>query len=162
MSSGAVSPLLTWGGVLFGAALGILALIDIRSFRLPDIITLPLMVAGLVVAFIVDVDSVPAHAIGAAIGFASFAAVRYLYRRLRGHDGLGLGDAKLMAAVGAWIGWSGLPAVVLVGSLAALLAVSIVAALDQELDLKRRVPFGAYLALGAWVVWLFGPLTIAM
>jgi len=160
MFGGAASPLLTWGGVLFGAALGLLALIDIRSYRLPDVITLPLMLAGLAIAFVVDVDSVLPHAIGAAAGFISFAIVRVAYRYWRGHEGLGLGDAKLMAAVGAWIGWDRLPTVVLLASLSALLAVTVVAALEQRLDLQRRLPFGAYLALGAWLVWIFGPLTV--
>jgi leader peptidase (prepilin peptidase)/N-methyltransferase len=160
MGGGAVGPLLGWGGVLFGAALGLLAVIDIRSFRLPDVITLPLMLAGLAVAFVVDSGSLPAHAIGAAAGFASFAGARLAYRRLRGHDGLGLGDAKLMAAVGAWVGWAGLPTVVLLGSLAALLSVTVIAALEQSLDMQRRLPYGAYLALGAWLVWTFHPLSI--
>jgi leader peptidase (prepilin peptidase)/N-methyltransferase len=62
------------------------------------------------------------HAIGAAAGFAAFWALGYAYRRLRGREGLGLGDAKLLAGSGAWVSWWGLPSVVLVAALAGLTA----------------------------------------
>ena len=91
---------------LLGWWLLALALIDLRSWRLPDVLTLPLVVAGLVAAWL---DFLPgtglARAIaGAVLGYVALAGIAWVYRRLRHREGLGLGDAKLLAAAGAWLG----------------------------------------------------------
>jgi leader peptidase (prepilin peptidase)/N-methyltransferase len=98
--------------------------------------------------------------IGAAAGFLSFAAFREIYFRLRGREGLGLGDAKLMAAVGAWCAWQGLPSVVLIGAFSALSVTLFRRMAGGRVTLDHRLPFGAYLAVGAWLVWLYGPIAI--
>jgi leader peptidase (prepilin peptidase)/N-methyltransferase len=72
---------------------------------------------------------------------------------------MGLGDAKLLAAAGAWVSWSGLPSVVLVASLLALTVVLVQSLLRKRLDPQQHVPFGAFLSAGLWIVWLYGPLT---
>ncbi len=135
--------------------LTIAAVIDFRAMILPDLITLPLIPLGWAMAALRAPDLVD-RLIGAAAGFAAFAAIAGLYRRLRGRDGLGLGDAKLLAAAGAWVGWAGLPSVVLLGSVA-----SLAWALATRRDPDRPLPFGPFLAASFWIVWRFGRLTVS-
>jgi leader peptidase (prepilin peptidase)/N-methyltransferase len=97
-------------------------------------------------------------AIGAGAGFAIFALVRWLYRRLRGREGLGLGDAKLLAAAGAWVTWNGLPSVVLIAAVFGLVSALVMAQRGEQLSLNQRLAFGPALCLGTWLVWLYGPI----
>jgi len=147
-----------WASCAFGWTLLALAMIDFWNMVLPDSLTLPLIVAGPLVALEAAPDSVLDDVIGAISGFALFTLVAWAYRRLRGREGLGAGDAKLLAALGAWVGASGLPSVVLLGSLTALVAALAVRALRPREPGQDRVPFGPALALAGWVVWLYGPL----
>jgi leader peptidase (prepilin peptidase)/N-methyltransferase len=135
-----------------------LAAIDARVFLLPDVLTLPLCAAGLVFAFVVVRDDALAHLAGALGGFAVFAVVSLLYRWLRGREGLGLGDAKLMAAAGAWLGWQALPGLVLIATSGALVFVLCAALLRRDFSWSARIPLGAFLCAGFWIVWLYGPL----
>jgi leader peptidase (prepilin peptidase) / N-methyltransferase len=151
---------LAWTTSLYGLMLLALAAIDLDRFRLPDALTYPLLAMGLGTAYLIHADNLPDHLIGAAAGFLSFTAFREIYFRLRGREGLGLGDAKLMAAVGAWLSWTGLPSVVLIGAVVALAASLIQRAAGARVAWDHRVPFGTYLAVGAWLVWLYGPVTI--
>lgn len=151
---------LLWVSLAFGWTLLALAAIDHRHYILPDVQTLPLIPAGLTVAFLVDPAKLPDHLIGAVAGFAGFALIAWAYRRLRGRDGLGLGDAKLLAAGGAWLGWQALPSVVVIAAGTAL-AVALAARLaGGKLQATTRIAFGPYLALGIWLVWLYGPLIV--
>lgn len=150
-----------WPTCLLGWVLLALAVIDVRHLTLPDALTLPLAGSGLAVAFCLDEARVAEHAIGAAAGFACFWLIASGYRALRGREGLGLGDAKLLAAAGAWVSWEGLPGVVLVASITALLCVVGAMALGVSADSSRRLPFGPYLCLGTWLIWLYGPLILA-
>jgi len=152
---------LVWASCVLGWALLALAAIDWRDLVLPDEATLPLIPAGIAVAYFVAPGLPVAHLIGAVAGFAVFVAVRWVYQRLRGREGLGLGDAKLLAAAGAWVGWVGLPSVVLIAAAAAL-AVALARGLaGRRVDADQTVAFGAYLALATWIVWLYGPLAFA-
>jgi leader peptidase (prepilin peptidase)/N-methyltransferase len=144
----------------FGWALLLLAAIDWRVQILPDVITLPLLAAGLSAAFFFARESWLDHLIGAAAGFLALALVSQLYRLLRGRDGLGLGDAKLLAALGAWVAWEGLPTVLLLGSLLGLVFALGRAIAGQSIRLSDRLPFGVFLAGGGWLVWLYGPLLL--
>jgi leader peptidase (prepilin peptidase)/N-methyltransferase len=137
-----------------------LAAIDWREFVLPYIITLPLIPSGLVVASAIDPGLLGAHALGALAGFASLALIASVYRRLRGREGLGLGDAKLLAAAGAWLGWQGLPSVVLIGAVSALTMALATALGGGKLAWTSRIAFGPHLALAFWLVWLCGPVVI--
>lgn len=152
---------LLWVTCVLGWVLLVLALIDLRHLMLPDALTFPLIALGLVVGYFVDADGIAAHVIGAVAGFAAFVILGFLYRRLRGRTGLGLGDAKLLAAAGAWVSWSGLASVVLIGAAAALLATLAAGIAEKKLTPDRRIPFGPYLGLGIWVVWLYGALVPA-
>ena len=136
-----------------------LALVDVRHFLLPDRLTIPLLFAGLAVAALESGHSLTDAMLGAGLGYASLACIAGLYRRARGRDGLGLGDAKLFAALGAWVGWQGLPSTLLIACLAAL-AAALVAARGRP-DPTMPIPFGPWLALGGWAMWLMGPLVPA-
>jgi leader peptidase (prepilin peptidase)/N-methyltransferase len=144
-------------GLVLGWGLLLLALIDLNAMLLPDRITFPLLGGGLVATAVLAPDRWTEHALGAAIGFVSLAALAALYQRARGRAGLGGGDAKLFAAIGAWIGWSGLPSALLIAGLAGLLHALILG--RGRLNGGDRIPFGPALALGGWVVWLHGPLS---
>jgi leader peptidase (prepilin peptidase) / N-methyltransferase len=136
-----------------------LAAIDAIVYRLPDALTFPLAALGLVLAWY-PFHELAAHIEGAVIGFAVFALIAWGYERFRGHEGLGLGDAKLAGAAGAWLGWEALPSVVLIACAAGFLWVGIKLMLRGKAALTERIPFGVALAAGIWIVWLYGPLEI--
>jgi leader peptidase (prepilin peptidase)/N-methyltransferase len=148
---------LAWASCVLGWSLIALAVIDARHLLLPDALTLPLVPAGLAVAWWVDPAKLPDHALGAAAGFLALAAVGLAYRRLRGREGLGLGDAKLFAAAGAWLSWEGLPSVLLLAAAGALAWHLVAARLTGRRLTGRELPFGPYLAAALWLVWLYGP-----
>ncbi|MEI9997221.1 MAG: A24 family peptidase [Rhizomicrobium sp.] len=143
---------------LLGWTLLTLAAIDWRTGFLPDVLTLPLIAAGLAIAYLLDPGSLAEHAIGAAAGFIVFAVLSETYRRLRGRDGLGLGDAKLLAASGAWLGWGALPSVVLFAAIAGLALVLARRLTGHAVQAAARIAFGPALAAATWIVWLYGPL----
>ena len=149
-----------WGSALLGWTLLALAAIDFRHFVLPDVLTLPLIPAGLAIAWLTEPDRLIANLWGAALGFLVLAGVRAAYRRLRGREGLGFGDVKLLAAAGAWVGWDGLPSVMAIAALSGLAAASLQILRGETLSASSKLPFGPYLCLGLWLVWLYGPLAI--
>lgn len=142
-----------------GWILLVLAAIDWRHLLLPDALTLPLIPAGLAVAYAVDESRLPHHLLGAAGAFVAFLALRLAYRRFRGREGLGLGDVKLMTAAGAWLSWPALPSVVLIAGVAALTVALAGRIAGRSLAADRAVPFGSYLCAAFWLVWLHGPLS---
>ncbi len=150
-------------GWLFWASLGLawtlltLAVIDARDYVLPDALTLPLIPAGLAVIYLIDPGRLLDHVIGIVAGFAAFTVIAWLYRRLRGREGLGRGDARLLAAAGAWLGWQALAGMVLIAAIAALAVALAQTLAGSKLEATTRLPFGPYLALGFWLVWLYGP-----
>ena len=146
-------------GLVLGWSLLLLSLMDLKTMLLPDRITLPLLVGGLIAAGVLAPTRFAEHALGALIGFASLSALAILYEAARGRVGLGGGDAKLFAAIGAWIGWTGLPSVLLIAGIAGIAH----AVLNGRGRLRAgdRIPFGPSLALGGWIVWLHGPLVWA-
>jgi leader peptidase (prepilin peptidase)/N-methyltransferase len=145
---------------ILGWTLLALTLIDYKHFILPDVLTLPLVPAGLAVNWFGAVRPLLDSALGAVIGYLAFAAIAWAYRRWRGRDGMGAGDAKLLAGLGAWVGATGLPSVVLLASLLALAVTLVTHGLRGRLSLAERVPFGPFLAAAGWVVWLYGPLFV--
>lgn len=126
-----------------------LSWIDLHSFRLPDTWTLPLIASGLLLAATGGGVPVLASLIGGGVAFGAFWAIGSLYYNRTGQEGLGLGDAKLFAACGTWLGYGALPYVLLIGAGGALL----VAGLSQR-DVRRRIAFGPWLALGFWLTWI--------
>lgn len=142
----------------FGWMLLALAIIDQRHFLLPDAIVVPLAALGLVVTWHVEPALVPAHLIGLLAGYLGTEAIKRTYRSLRGREGLGHGDAKLLGAIGAWVGWQGLPTVLLYAALAGLLVNFVADWHRRDLRFETAIPFGPALCVGAWLVWLYGPL----
>jgi leader peptidase (prepilin peptidase)/N-methyltransferase len=99
--------------------------------------------------------------VAAAIGYTVLWLIAWSYRRLRGQEGLGMGDAKLAAAAGAWLGLAPLPSVLLLASVAGILWIAIASSLSGRAELSKRIPFGVPLAAAVWIVWLYGPFTFA-
>jgi leader peptidase (prepilin peptidase)/N-methyltransferase len=149
-----------WLDCLLGWWLLTLAWIDARHWLLPDALTLPLVLAGLMAAAAFAPAELFARALGAALGYALLQAVGFLYKKARGRDGIGDGDAKLLAAVGAWVGAGGLASVILFAALAALACAALLRLFGVRLGARSALPFGPFLALAAWLVWLFGPLSL--
>jgi len=124
-----------------------LSTIDLKTFRLPNILTFTLICAGLIEAWFFS-GGFRDRLIGAGIGYTVFVAIELSFRHIRGKDGLGRGDAKLLAGGGAWCGWIGLPFIVLIGS-----GMGLVGALFPSIRKMERIPFGPFLALGIFTVW---------
>jgi len=145
---------------LLGWWLLTLGWIDFRCWLLPDVLTLPLVVVGLVAAALLDPEQLLDRALAAALGYLSLVAVAALYRVLRGREGLGRGDAKLLAASGAWLGVSALPQVILLAALSALAAAGCL----WVAGYPARCPFGTalrpFLAIATWLLWLCGPFLV--
>jgi leader peptidase (prepilin peptidase)/N-methyltransferase len=152
---------LVWLNCLLGWTLLTLSWIDCELVLLPDALTLPLVLGGLGVTLLHDATATTEHAAAAAAGYVAFRAVEIGYRRLRGRDGLGQRDAKLMAAAGAWLGLAPLPTVVFA---AALFGLTIAAGLRIAGHLMHRgsaIPFGPALCAAIWVAWLgFDPILL--
>jgi leader peptidase (prepilin peptidase)/N-methyltransferase len=149
-----------WASLALGWTLLALAAIDVRHHLLPDVLTLPLILAGLAVAWLIEPARLADHVIGAAAGLFGFALIAWLYRRVRRREGLGQGDAKLLAGGGAWLGWQALPGVVVVAAALALALVLAGRLAGGKLAATTRIAFGPYLALGIWLAWLYGPMVV--
>lgn len=143
---------------LLGWQLILIAVVDAEHFWLPDVLTLPLLTIGLAAAAILPTGSLLHAAIGAAVGFLGLWLLATAYRHLRQRDGLGGGDPILLAAGGAWVGWIGLPSVLLWASAAALSLVAARLLTGRAVSGQDRLPFGPFLAIGIWMTWLIGPL----
>ena len=140
-------------GAAFGWLLLTLAALDVVAFWLPDRLTGLLAVGG-VLGGLAGIDpSIGDRAIGGAGGFALLWGVAWTYRRLRGCEGMGGGDPKLFGAIGLWLGWRMLPAVLLTASLAGLGVVLARALTGRRVALGDALPLGALLAIAAYPAW---------
>lgn len=139
---------------LFGWWLLLIAALDAEHHWLPDRLMLPLLAAGLAAASVEFGSPLAPRLIGAAAGFLSLWATAILYRRLRGREGLGGGDPKLLAALGAWLGWPQLPFVLLGAGLLGLGAVAVRRLRGERIAATDRLPLGTLMALAAWPIWL--------
>lgn len=144
----------------FVLAIGLISLsvIDRECFILPDWITMPLAAIGFISTYWHAPIEMPAHALGAVAGMAGFLIVGRVYAIVRGRQGLGLGDVKFFGALGAWLGIAALPTVLLFASCLGLACAAADRLKGNNVEMTTRVPFGAHLALAAWMVWLLGPL----
>jgi len=143
--------------LILAASLIVLSEIDRRTFRLPDLITLPLLLCGVLTAAIMG-DGMLWRVFSAATGLAVILLVDQGYRAWRGVSGIGLGDAKLFAASGAWLGAQALPTVLLWACISALLVLLVARGMGQRFAAHTPIPFGCFLAFGTWLVWCLGPL----
>jgi leader peptidase (prepilin peptidase)/N-methyltransferase len=149
-------PAVVWCGCVLGWALMALAWTDWQHMMLPDLLTLPLVVLGLGATYWLDPGAITDHAIAAALGYLALRTIAILYRRLRGRDGLGEGDAKLMAAAGAWAGLASLSSVLVGGAVLTLgAAASRALWTRQSIGPATRLPLGTGLCLALWIVWIY-------
>jgi leader peptidase (prepilin peptidase)/N-methyltransferase len=142
----------TWLGLAalaFTWTLLALAFIDFDTQLLPDQITLPLLWAGLLVNVVGGFTSPVAAIIGAVAGYLLLWSVYWAFKLLTGKEGMGYGDFKLLAALGAWFGWQVLPGTLLVAALAGL-AFALGASVLGRRAAGQPVPFGPFLAIGGW------------
>src|SRR5262245_51496893 len=143
--------------MILAAALIVLSEIDRQAFRLPDAITIPLVLSGILAAAIMG-SGIAWHVFSAGLGLVLILLVDRAYGAWRGFSGIGFGDAKLFAASGAWLGAEALPTVLLWSCSAALIVVALAHALGRRIDPQTAIPFGSFLAFGTWLVWCWGPL----
>lgn len=148
--AGADSPLI-WGDVLLGWGLLALSWIDFETFRLPDALTLPLLLCGLAEGVLTPEGApLESRVAGVLAGWGFFTLVSVLYKAVRKRDGLGGGDARLFAAGGAWLGVEALPLALLGASLCGLLFALALAVRGRTLHARMMLPFGPCLALVIW------------
>lgn len=149
---------LAWWG--FIATVLALAFIDWNTTLLPDDLTLPLAWAGLIAAALgLSGVSLPDALWGAVAGYLSLWSVYWAFKLTTGKEGMGYGDFKLLAALGAWLGWQALIPLVLVASTLGA-AVGLIMKATSSLREGRYVPFGPFLAFGGLLMWALGPHTV--
>ena len=144
------------GALLLTWALIALTMIDIDHQLLPDNITLPLLWLGLLLNISGTYASLPDAVIGAIAGYLSLWSVYWLFRLVTGKEGMGYGDFKLLAALGAWLGWQALPMIVLLSSLVGAVLGGLMMLLQRR-GKDIPMPFGPYLAIAGWIAFLWGP-----
>jgi leader peptidase (prepilin peptidase)/N-methyltransferase len=140
--------------LLLGLWLLLLVALDVEHHWLPDKLTLPLIPLGLVAAWAGFGPPLSDRLLGAVLGWAVLASIAAVYRRLRGREGLGGGDPKLLAALGAWLGATQLPFVLLGAGLLGLAAVLLMRLRGEKVTGSSRLPLGALMAVAAWPIWL--------
>jgi len=144
-----------FGALVLTAFLVAASGIDVRTQLLPDTLTLPLMWLGLIASL--DNLYMPAKPalLGAIVGYASLWTVWWLFKQATGKEGMGHGDFKLLAALGAWCGLSGLLPIILLSAVAGAIIGSVMLAV-QGRDRSTPIPFGPYLAIAGWVTFMWG------
>ena len=143
------------GALIFAWAMVALAFIDLDTSYLPDSITLPLLWAGLLFNLGATFTELRSAVIGAAAGYLVLWSVYWLYKLATGKEGMGYGDFKLLAAIGAWLGWKMLPLVILLSSFAGA-AVGIGLIVFARHGRNVPIPFGPYLALAGLIALFWG------
>jgi len=147
-------PVLLASRLVFTSILIILFGTDFDTQRLPDVITLPAIVVGVIFSAFAP-PGLAASVVGAALGAAILQLVRWLWRRLRGVDGMGFGDVKMLAAIGAFLGWRQVWVVLFLASLTGAM-LGIVLSLGRGRSMQTRLPFGTFLAVAAYAASLIG------
>jgi leader peptidase (prepilin peptidase)/N-methyltransferase len=143
------------GAALFTWSLIALTMIDIDHQLLPDDITLPLLWLGLLFNLGATYVSLTEAVIGAMAGYLILWGVYQVFRLLTGKEGMGFGDFKLLAALGAWMGWQALPLIILLSSLVgAIIGIALMVIKRRGKDIP--IPFGPYLAMAGWIALLWG------
>jgi leader peptidase (prepilin peptidase)/N-methyltransferase len=147
-TEGLVALLFTW-------LLIAMAMIDFDTKLLPDNLTLPLMWAGILANVFGLYTTLEASIWGAVAGYLSLWSVYHLFRLITGKEGMGHGDFKLLAALGAWMGWQYLPVIILLSSVVgAIVGISLIVIRGRDRNIP--IPFGPYLAAAGWIAFLWG------
>ncbi|MCF2948678.1 A24 family peptidase [Paraglaciecola aquimarina] len=164
LATGLLSALVAWkfGFGLAGLAavlatwlLIAMTFIDLDTMLLPDQLTLSLLWIGLIISIDSTFVSTQDAIIGAAVGYLCLWSLYWAFKLLTGKEGMGYGDFKLLAAIGAWVGWQHLPVVVLLSSfVGAIVGITLLSI--QGKDKSQPIPFGPYLATAGWLTLLYG------
>ena len=130
----------------------IIFFIDLKHFIIPNVLTFPLMVIGFIKSFDPNLNKTifPNYInslIGGLIGYFIIWLIIYFYKKVRKKEGMGLGDAKLMAAIGFWFGWVSVPIVIFISSFVALI-IAIPSLMKKSLKMSSEIPFGPYIIIG--------------
>lgn len=140
--------LLTWSLIA-------LTFIDFDHQLLPDDITLPMLWLGLMLALFSLFTDLQSSVIGAMAGYLSLWSVYQLFKLLTGKEGMGFGDFKLLAMLGAWLGWQYVPTIILLSSVVgAVIGISLIAFRGRDKNIP--IPFGPYLAIAGWIALMWG------
>jgi leader peptidase (prepilin peptidase)/N-methyltransferase len=143
------------GAMLFTWSLVALTMIDVDHQLLPDDITLPLLWLGILFSLLGATISLQDAIVGAMLGYLSLWSVYWLFKLATGKEGMGYGDFKLLAALGAWLGWQSIPLVILLSSLVgAICGIALMIATRRGKDIP--IPFGPYLAMAGWISLMWG------
>ena len=148
---------------IYGACLILLALavIDFRTQLLPDVLTLPLLWAGLLFQLLFQPFMLSDAVIGVMVGYLSLWSFYWLFKLVTGKEGMGFGDFKLLAALGAWLGWNFLPLILILSAgLGAMVGLSAQAFAPRLRG--QPLPFGPFLALAGWIALLVGDELMAL
>lgn len=147
--------------LVFTSVLIAAATIDARTTLLPDQLTQPLLWLGLMVNIPGTFTDLQSAVIGAIAGYLTLWLVFHGFRLVTGKEGMGFGDFKLLAALGAWLGWQALPVILLLASLAgAVVGIALILLLGRDRNIP--IPFGPYLAVAGWLALLWGDPLLAM
>lgn len=149
------TPLQMAGALIFSFSLLALLFIDLKHYLLPDLITLPLLWCGLLFNINGTFTDLSSAVVGAVVGYMVLWTVYHLFRLLTGKEGMGYGDFKLVAAIGAWLGWQMLPLVILLGSVIGAIVGGIFLAVSRR-GRDHPIPFGPFLAGAGWVAMFWG------
>ena len=138
----------------------IIFFIDLKHFIIPNELTFPLMFIGFVKSFYPNLDTVIFpnfinSLIGGALGYIIIWTIIFLYKKIKNKEGMGLGDAKLLSAIGFWFGWVSIPLIIFFSSLIALAFVSPTLIITTK-NLSTQIPFGPYLIIGTIIFIIFG------
>jgi leader peptidase (prepilin peptidase)/N-methyltransferase len=141
--------------IIIGVLL-ILSWIDFKTFLLPDYLTYGLIAYGLLANIFLGLGwaSVESSMLGALLGFMSLYVLNQLYLKIRGHHGIGMGDAKLLAGLGACVGLQSLPYILLIASVSGLIGGYVWLKIHQQ-DHSHAFPFGPFIAFGGIIVLLW-------
>jgi leader peptidase (prepilin peptidase) / N-methyltransferase len=139
--------------ICLGYSFLVMMMIDFDHYILPDVITLPGIVIGVLLAWLPQVGSPIAgledSIIGVAVGGGGLWAFAWIFEKITGKTGMGLGDVKLLAMIGAWFGWQALPFTIFVAALfGSVVGLSLIVLVGR--DRSKPIPFGPYLVLSAW------------
>jgi leader peptidase (prepilin peptidase)/N-methyltransferase len=162
--TGALSALLVWqfgsgwtglATLLFAWALVAMTFIDFDTQLLPDDLTLPLLWIGLLVNLNGKFVPLSEAVIGAAAGYLALWSIYWLFKLVTGKEGMGYGDFKLLAALGAWLGWTMLPTIILLSSVVgAIVGISLI--VFAKHGREKPIPFGPYLAVAGLIALMYG------
>jgi leader peptidase (prepilin peptidase)/N-methyltransferase len=147
--------LLALAALIFVWALIVLAVIDLDTQLLPDDITLPLLWLGILINLSNGFTDIQGAVIGAVVGYLSLWLTYWCFKLVTGKEGMGYGDFKLLAAIGAWLGWGMLPIVIIFSSLmGAIVGIGLIMSVKHNKNMP--IPFGPYLVSGALIALFVG------